>query len=37
MTTGAYESCETILAALRGLLGDRVTTSADERRHHGTD
>ena len=37
MTTGAYEPCETILAALRALLGDRVTTSADERRHHGTD
>ena len=37
MASGAYGSCEAILAALRGLLGDRVTTSADERRHHGTD
>lgn len=37
MAAISYGSCDSILPAVRALLGDRVTTSADERRHHGTD
>jgi len=34
---GRYGSVGAILPEVRALLGERVTTSPDERRHHGTD
>ncbi|MBP1633053.1 MAG: hypothetical protein H6Q11_1341, partial [Acidobacteria bacterium] len=37
LPTVPYGAIAEILSALRAVLGDRLTSSADVRRHHGTD